>query len=450
MKILEVVHNFLPYNLGGTEIYTFNISKEFQRLGNDVHVFTHYSDTNNDEYNIRKYLYEGLEVFSINYNYKDVDSYEKTYKNEKIDAIFKDYINNFKPDFIHFQHLTNLSVNLINIARDMKILCIATIADYWYLCQRGQLLKNDLKICGNVEYSNCVKCFIHQLKGFDSKHISSLKKSRHLNILKKIGRKLLRLFPSSRDDTAKYIEIMRVRFDFIVSSLNNLNLIIAPSNFLREKYIQHGVDPDKIIYSDYGFTNDKFRFKTVQKINYPVKFGFIGTIIPPKGLHNVIEAFPDKTEYRAIFKIHGINYSYYNYETYFEDLKKAAAEKNITFEGKFENSEVNNLLLNLDVLIVPSIWYENSPLTIHEAFLSGLPVITSDQGGMAELVEDGKTGLHFKLGDSGSIREIIQKIIDKPEVLTDFNNNIRNAKIKSIEENALEILNKVKEIGDKS
>ncbi|MDD3627499.1 MAG: glycosyltransferase [bacterium] len=446
MKILQVVHCFLPLNIGGTEVYTYNLSKEFIKQGHEVHVFTHHSNPEKPEYFVKEYNLDGIDVYSVNYNYKNVDAFEKTYNNTTIDGLFEDYIKEFKPDFIQFQHLTSLSVNLINVAKQNKFTAIATIPDYWYLCQRGQLLTNDLKVCSPIDFKNCVQCYIHQLRSFESERIQKLKEKTKFPLLRKIGKKIFKLLPSSNSEESKFQKIIEDRFKFIISTLNQLDLILAPSNFLRGIYIKYGIDPNKIVHSDYGFEKSRFEFKEFKKIEYPEKYGFIGTIIPPKGIHLVRYAFPDKSDTRAKFTVHGISYPYYNYENYYDDLKKSAKDKNISFPGEFKNSEVNKLLQELDILIVPSIWYENSPLTIHEAFLSGIPVITSDTGGMAELVKDGYSGFHFKFGDSESLKEVIDKILDNPQILLELNKNLKSATVKDTSEDVSEILNHISQI----
>jgi glycosyltransferase involved in cell wall biosynthesis len=78
---------------------------------------------------------------------------------------------------------------------------------------------------------------------------------------------------------------------------------------------------------------------------------------------------------------------------------------------------VGEILAGLDMVVVPSIWYENSPLTIQEAFIARVPVITANEGGMAELVRDGIDGLHFRLGDAADLRRKLRYVATHPDVL---------------------------------
>jgi glycosyltransferase involved in cell wall biosynthesis len=98
-------------------------------------------------------------------------------------------------------------------------------------------------------------------------------------------------------------------------------------------------------------------------------------------------------------------------------LKSLVKRDNILWFGEYENNSISNILSEIDVLIVPSIWYENAPLTIQEAFMASIPVIASNMGGMKELVCEGKNGLMFRPGDSNDLAKKMQLIIDQPDLI---------------------------------
>ncbi len=93
------------------------------------------------------------------------------------------------------------------------------------------------------------------------------------------------------------------------------------------------------------------------------------------------------------------------WESYGRDLRPMATNPSIAFMGSFANDQVADVLSQIDVLVVLSIWYENSPLTIHEAFMAGIPVIASNIGGMAEHVHHMENGLLFEVGDPADLRQ---------------------------------------------
>lgn len=98
-------------------------------------------------------------------------------------------------------------------------------------------------------------------------------------------------------------------------------------------------------------------------------------------------------------------------KTYFKKYKE-----NIIFFGNYEIEELPDFMENVDWVIVPSSWWENSPLVIQEAFKFGRPIIVSNIGGMAEKVIDGKNGLHFKVRNPRSLAEKLTQAISDIEL----------------------------------
>jgi glycosyltransferase involved in cell wall biosynthesis len=104
----------------------------------------------------------------------------------------------------------------------------------------------------------------------------------------------------------------------------------------------------------------------------------------------------------------------------FQDELKALLDSidqgpaNVTLAGKYRHADLPRLMAEVDWVVVPSRWWENSPLVIQEAFLHKRPVICSDIGGMAEKVADGVDGLHFRAGDPRSLAQVLETAIGTP------------------------------------
>ena len=210
-----------------------------------------------------------------------------------------------------------------------------------------------------------------------------------------------------------------------------VDLFIAPSRFLMKKFLEFGIPKEKMVYSDYGFNMNYFKDIKKKKVD-AIRFGYIGTLIPTKGVNVLIRAFNEIEDKKIKLKIFG---------PYLRDtdrLKAMVKNGNIKFMGGYKNWEVGNVLSDLDVIVVPSIWYENSPLVIHEAFLAKIPVIASNAGGMAELVQHMKNGLLFKIGDPMDLGRKIDLLIKNPEMIRKLGQNA--PAVKTIEENANELL----------
>ena len=125
-------------------------------------------------------------------------------------------------------------------------------------------------------------------------------------------------------------------------------------------------------------------------------------------------------------RIHGANLDLQpgTFQNRVEELLDRRAE-NVTFAGRYSYSELASLMSNVDWVVVPSIWWENSPLVIQEAFHFGRPVICSDIGGMAEKVDDGVNGLHFRAGDPTSLARTIKSAAEEPGLWEQLRNGIR-------------------------
>lgn len=105
--------------------------------------------------------------------------------------------------------------------------------------------------------------------------------------------------------------------------------------------------------------------------------------------------------------------------------KIAAGESHVEFRGQYDFNDIEAILQGIDIVIVPSIWYENAPLTITTSLAYGIPVITSDIGGMKELIRDGHNGLTFKVGDADDLSHKIVTIAGDPGMIQLFKRNIQ-------------------------
>ncbi|MBI4881609.1 MAG: glycosyltransferase [Planctomycetes bacterium] len=162
--------------------------------------------------------------------------------------------------------------------------------------------------------------------------------------------------------------------------------------------------------------------------------GYLGTLADYKGAHLAVEAFQRLRPGEATLRIKGETAWFKDYTGPL--LEQALGISGLTFEGAVLPGEGYRFLAEVDVLLVPSLWYENSPLTIHEAFQTGVPVVATDLGGMAELVEKGG-GLLFRQNDAADLHRSLRRLLDEPGLVAALRRSI--PAVKSIEENAAEM-----------
>lgn len=444
LRIVQAIHTFPPVSQAGSEIYTFNLAKELARQ-HHVTVFYRIADQNREEYELQRGVHDGVDVCTVNNTFRNFRTFEDTYRNEAIAKRFGELLDEIKPDIVHFQHLTCLSTTCVQQAKQRNIPVVYTLHDYWLICPRGQFVRRDLSLSEKPENVRCVQCMAYQLdiEGGAAKVAEySGKLSPNLSASQSLSEMVRRKLSQSSAHTffagqTKAIGQIQERTRHIKEMCSLVDLFIAPSRFLMEKYKDFGIPEEKAIYSDYGFDDSLFANFT----NTPsekIRFGYIGTLIPTKGVHTLIEAFNQIDDPRAELVIWGKDVGYEgvpDYGTYLEGLVR---NPKIRFGGEYDNKKIAEVLAGIDVLVVPSLWYENSPLTIHEAFMAKIPLIVSGIGGMAELVQDGVDGLHFQMGNVKDLAAKMNSILEHPSRIAELSS--RAPKVKTIQEDAGDIL----------
>lgn len=411
MKILKIIHCFPPDSMTGSEIYAYNLSKELSK-NHTVSIFYRINNPHKKEHEIIKERYEDLDIYKINNTLKDYRTLDRIYFNRMVEERFLGVLDEVKPDVVHIHHLLFLSLGLIDEIKKRGIPIIFTLHDHWLLCPRGQLINSRLRLCKEPLRANCLFCL-----------------GRGLN-MKTLFKRISSIHTYKGISKRAWIDLKKIYRD--------VDLFISPSRFLRDKFIGLGMPAEKIIYSDNGIDMDLF--KDIKKTGSDkIRFAFIGTLIPSKGAHILIRAFNKIRGGKAILKIYGKSPSNNGIFNYFHTIKTMArGNKNIRFMGVFDNKDAGGIFKEIDVLIFPSIWEENSPIVLHEAMLTKTPVIASDIGGVNELIKHGENGFLFKPGDFKELFLYMQNVVDNIEKIKNKAQN-PDFYIKSIRDNCEEM-----------
>ena len=395
LKILVVIHGFPPYYMAGSEVYTFHKCRELSK-NHDLTVFTRIEDEFERPYTIRESFEYGFRVIRVNKPSRDY-TFRSKYNDDKMARIFQDYLDDLEPDVVHIDHLSHLTTQIIDIIEKKGIPIVITLHDYWMICIKGQLINEENQLCSGPSLEKCARC--------NAKYFNS--------------------------QTSAIIEV-----ESWIEKMKEINLkvdkFIAPSKFLKEIYVNNGIPNNKIIYADYGF--DKTLIKGINsEINHSgkIRFGYTGRIIPVKGIALLIDAFNQVDHSNAELNVYGRLPSSLSY------LKARMLNSAITLKGGYTYDSLDTVLSNIDVLVVPSLWYENSPLVIHEAFLARIPVIASNMGGMAELITHKKNGLLFEPGNVDDLIDKMNIFIQIPSLMQLYS---QKTKVRSIQEDVGEIL----------
>jgi glycosyltransferase involved in cell wall biosynthesis len=437
MKVLQIVHAFLPHNTAGVEVYTYNLAKALS-LNHQVYVFHRVCDSARKEYEITFSRNGNLRVYSINNTFRDCYSFRGLYLNETIGREFDKILDEIKPDIAHVQHLAFLSADLIRKLKEKNKPIVYTLHDYWLICPQWHSLRNSQNPCEGREEANCLHCLNSWLN--IRKHpkliYQGLKKILPDLIIKKLEA-TYRFSTKHVSNSLKGLFLVRERKNYMAKLCQDVNLFISLSRFSYDKFYKFGIPGNKNRLIRYGIKINQPTAESRTSTVGQLTFCFIGTILPAKGVHILIEAFNGIDLNSAWLNIYGEFRSYKGFEDYPAKLKKLAKNKNIFFWGGFENTRITEILSKNDILIVPSLWQENSPAVIYEAFCAKVPVIASRIGGIPELINDGINGLLFNPNDVEDLQNKIEFIIANRQLINEFRRNI--PRIKSIEENAQEM-----------
>lgn len=400
-RIAFVVHKFPPESVGGTEIYTWGLARELAHAGHSVHIFYPTPDLLPGEERISR---EGVSLWRVplpdSRTHEDpVRQYWHTFRDTAFERSFQTFLAEVQPEVVHFQHVQGVSARLLDLAEGYPR--VVTLHDYWYFCANSQLIRPDRAPCAgpSVGCLNCVDCATERAD---------------LNWMRAL-RPLV---------AAPFL----YRNHYLRRVADGVDLFIAPSSFLRDQYIRHGFPPEKITVLENGLDDRKLVQRPTQPLPEPAArphFGFLGSLAWQKGVHVLVEAFNQLGE-NASLTIYG---SEQTFPDYVEQLKKLARHPNIRFAGLLPSHQVGAALRQMDCLVVPSLWYENSPLVIQEAFGVGTPVVASRLGALTEKVEEGCTGRLFTAGDVDALAGVLAEIAAAPESLREMSRLIRPAPV---------------------
>jgi glycosyltransferase involved in cell wall biosynthesis len=201
---------------------------------------------------------------------------------------------------------------------------------------------------------------------------------------------------------------------FIKSHLELVDQFIAPSAFLKNRYVEWGVPAEKIEVVENG---QPYAPLGALKHRAPstVHFAFFGKVFKTKGtlvFLEAIELLSPALREKCEFSIYGAGIEEESPQVRSEFSSRISRlGKAVRTYGSYDPEQVNGLMSRVDFAVVPSTWWENSPMVIQEAFASGVPVICSNIGGMAEKVTDGVNGLHFRVNDPRDLAATIETAV---------------------------------------
>lgn len=439
MRVLHVIHDFLPRHQAGSEIYAFQLCRALARR-HGVYVLCAEYDGGRPHGSLRWRQHEGLPIVEIVNNWR-FPTFADSYASPRLTRQLARVLDNVQPDVLHVHNLLNLSMDLPAIARARGIPSVATLHDYTLVCPSGgqRVHLAEAHVCATIDVDRCSRCFPqspfhHQM----AIHTPAARLLSVPAVAASLPAPAARLLAWANQPAAARLrptaDAIRRRLAKVDEVFDNVSLFVAPSPALGAEYVRLGLPADKVHVADYGFVPLAPRPpRAATAPGAPLRIGFVGTLVWHKGVHVLVEAIqrlPPGTFELILFGDVAV------FPDYVATLRARAAGHPVRFMGRFETAGAARAYDQIDVLVVPSLWMENSPLVIHEAFMAGLPVIGARSGGIVDLVSDGVNGFLYDAFSPDALAEALQRLIADPALGPRL--GARAPAVKGIDEDARE------------
>lgn len=374
-RILVMSHRHPDFSLGGGEIAAYNLFKAYRQNAQVEEAWFLASADRGRGMNgaisprrANEYLWE-----------QSIGDWMmlKAAHRRSVTEGFVELLRALRPTVVHAHHYAHLGVEFLRVIKefDPGIKVYLTLHEYMAICNnQGQMIKTNGRLCSRESLDDCRACFPQY-------SVQDFWRRKH----------------------------------FIQSHFEYVDGFVSPSEFLRQRYIAWGIPADKIVVIENG-QDDAAPLppRPLAEGETRNRFGYFGQINPFKGLDVLLKALTDmpKAERKKIvLEVHGANLETQTGE--FRDKIKELADPLIKqgvvqWVGPYQPHEIRSRMAGIDWMVIPSVWWENSPMVIQEAFVCGRPVIGSDIGGMAEKIRDGVDGLHASVASPATWGRTLQ------------------------------------------
>jgi glycosyltransferase involved in cell wall biosynthesis len=391
VRVLHLVHQYFPEHVGGTELYTRTVSRALARAGHRVSIFHRRFA---EGAGLEKLDDEGVTVYAAwSGALSPARRFLATFGDRVMVRAFEEALTQAQPDLIHVEHLMGLPLELVRVLGRRRIPFVITFHDYWWVCANAQLITNyDRQVCPGPDrlWLNCARCALARSGAAAA-------------------------WPAAPGLAPMFaLRARRLR-----DVLRGASAMIAPMPFVKKWYESHGLPPGGIQVLRHGVERPPEEIAPRLKDSC-VRFAYMGGLSWQKGIHVLVEGF-NRLHGDAELWIAG-NESFD--PAYSRDLH-ALAGPGVRFLGLLDRRQVWESLAQVDVVAVPSVWYETLSFIAHEAFAAGRPVIASRLGVLTDVVRDGVDGLLVTPGDAGAWQTAVQRLVDAPGELQRLRAGVR-------------------------
>ncbi len=384
LRVLVVSHGHPSLSLGGAEIASYNLHKGLNRIDDVGSIYLARVGQPVPRHGATALMSLRQKDREILFHADDYDHFLLSNRNtEEITRDLLRFVRDMRPDVVHFHHVIGFGLEALYAVREAlpDAAVVVTFHEFLSICHHhGQMVKTaGAKLCDRASPTDCNACFPE-------------------------------IAPASFLRRERFVRAMLEVADHYVS----------PSDFLARRYVEWGLDEARMSVIENGLDIEEAAPPRPLAGPAPrrARFAFFGQMTPYKGVDVLLDAVtrvPEKVwgdDARLMIFGGNLEKQPLPYQEQVGRLIERAGER-VRFYGSYRNTEMPRLMRSVDWIVMPSIWWENSPIVIQEAFFHGRPLIASNIGGMAEKITDEVDGLHFR---AGSAEDLVDRLV---EALTD-------------------------------
>lgn len=398
-RILLVTHRFLPRYLAGTELYTAALGRTLAGRGHAVQIFSGDPDGG-----ARSESWEGLPVTYVPWGWggrggpaDPAATFLAGFAHPAAEARFRQACADFRPDVVHIQHLMGLSPWLPGLARRAGARVILTLHDFWLTCSNTWLYRWDGRVCpGPGTGYHCAGC-----------------------ALQRLGR---RPRPALMAAAAP---LFWARTQLLVLARRPVDHFIAPSPLSARLFVSHGGPAGRLsVLPPVALDGPLTTAAPERPADGPIHLVYIGSIIPTKGVHVLVEAFNALAADfpQARLTVYGDTAAD---PAYSARLASAAAHPGFRLAGPLPRPQLAEVLGQADLLLQPSLSYETFSIVVDEALSAGMPALVSSHGAPAERLVPEFNGLTAAPGDAADWRRQLRRFLGDPGLRARLRSGVR-------------------------
>lgn len=390
-RVLIAAHNHPSLHPGGTEIFAHDLFRAYQRAGCEAMFM---GATNK----VHREARPGTSFQSIGNGGDEIllwsGHFDRFYMSQiDLYGIVPDIVellNDFRPDVVHLHHLLLLGAEFPHIVRrtlpDCRI--VLTLHDYYPICHHDGLMVRTTgkELCHGAGPDRCHACF---------------------------------------KDIALDKFVLRERH--IKSLLSAVDAFVSPSEFLKQRYVEWGLAEELVSVIPNGQPERPSTPARAVERSKPV-FGYFGNLNPWKGATVLLEAARQLISEGFDFELRVHGAAPFQSESFVNDVDRLFAETSpfVQRRGAYRREDIAQLIQTVDCAVMPSIWWENAPLVIQEAQGQNCPVICSNIGGMAEMIENEVNGLTVPPNDPLALAQAMRRMAENPDLRRSLSSNARH------------------------